>query len=213
MPEVVILFLRGFLLSAGLIVAIGGQNAFVLRLGLQQRFVLPAVLFCAGSDAALIFAGGMGFGSLVAASPVLLTLIGVVGSLFLVTYGAYAAYRALRPESLKVSQGDLPGFGATMATLAAFTWANPHVYLDTVLLIGGLAGRIPLPDRYAFLMGGALASLSWFTLLGFGARFAIPLFAKPIAWRILDGIIALTMWLLALNLGLEIFGINVATQP
>ncbi len=208
--ELYLLFVRGFALSAGLIVAIGAQNAFVLRLGLQQRFVLPAVLFCAGSDAVLIFAGGLGFGSLVATSPILLKLIGVVGTLFLTAYGAFAAYRAASPVSLETTAEKAPGFGTTMAMLAAFTWANPHVYLDTVLLIGGLAGRIPLPDRLAFLIGGACASLSWFVMLGFGARLAAPLFARPAAWRMLDGIIALTMWVLAIALGMEIFGDGVA---
>jgi L-lysine exporter family protein LysE/ArgO len=189
---------RGFALGAGLIVAIGAQNAFVLRLGLERHHVALAAAFCAGSDAVLIAAGGLGFGSVVAASPILITAIGIVGSAFLLAYGGFAAWRALQPSAMTAAANAAPpGVGATLAILATFTWANPHVYLDTVVLVGGLAGRIDLPDRLWFLGGAMLASFTWFFSLAYGARLLSPLFAKPAAWRVLDGIIAATMWVLA----------------
>lgn len=197
------LYLEGFGLSAGLIVAIGAQNAFVLRLGLQRHFVLPAVLFCAGSDAVLMIAGGIGLGRVIEENPGALTLVGLFGAAFLTAYGIFAARRALSPHHLIAGAEDRRPLGQTLALLATFTWANPHVYLDTVLLVGSLAGRTPLPERWWFLAGACCASLTWFCALGFGARLLAPLFAHARAWAVLDGAIALTMWSLAFGIARE----------
>ncbi len=203
MSDLSLLFLQGFSLSAGLIMAIGAQNAFVLRLGLQRHHVLPAVLFCAGSDAVLMISGGIGFGSVVASVPLLITGIGIVGTGFLSLYGLYAARRALHPGAMVAGNEEAPSLGRTLTMLAVFTYLNPHVYLDTIILVGGLAGRIALPDRLWFLFGASFASLCWFVALGFGARLLAPVFAKPMAWRVLDMAIAVMMWALAIGLAFE----------
>ena len=194
--------LPGFAMGAGLIIAIGAQNAFVLRTGLTRRHVLPVVLLCAFSDAVLILAGVGGFGALVASSPILTDAAALGGAVFLTFYGARAAWSAFRPGSLNAAQAAeaAPGLIPTLATAAALTWLNPHVYLDTVVLLGGIAGQYPMPDRAAFGAGAVLASFTWFFALGYGARLLAPVFAKPMAWRVLDALIALVMWSIAASL-------------
>lgn len=189
--------LEGFSLSASLIIAIGAQNAFVLRLGLAGKHVLPVVLFCAGCDAALIAIGAAGFGSLVAAHPMLLRGIGVAGAAFLLWYGLRAFRNAMRPEALIPSDVEAPGLHRVLGTIAVLTLLNPHVYLDTVVLLGGIAGRYAPPQRVWFVGGAMLASACWFFALGFGARLLAPLFAKPRAWRVLDITIGIVMSALA----------------
>ncbi|MEU8296654.1 LysE/ArgO family amino acid transporter [Micromonospora sp. NPDC048909] len=188
----------GFSVSLALIVAIGAQNAFVLRQGLRREHVLPVVLTCAVSDAALITAGIAGVGTLVADRPALVATIRWAGAAFLLGYAALAARRALRPGALVPTDRPPATLRATILACLAFTYLNPHVYLDTVLLLGGLAQQHP--DRWAFGVGAALASVGWFTALGAGARRLGPLLARAAAWRWLDGAIAVLMAGLAVAL-------------
>ena len=190
-------FWTGFATSLALIVAIGSQNAFVLRQGILRQHVLPLVLFCATSDALLIVAGIAGAGALVRGNPVFMEITRIGGALFLLAYGLLAARRAAGAGALQVA--DTPGLslGAALASCFAFTFLNPHVYLDTVVLLGSVANQRGDAGRWLFGTGAALASGVWFASLGFGARLLQPLFARPLAWRVLDGLIALTMLALA----------------
>ena len=191
---------EGFLLGAGLIVAIGAQNAFVLRQGLARRHVLPVALFCTLADATLIAAGVAGLGTLVQQVPILLTLVTVAGAGFLLAYGVLAFRRALHPEALSARGASEMRLGATIATIAALTFLNPHVYLDTVVLLGSISARHEGWARVAFAVGAATASAVWFFSLAFGARLLAPLFARPMAWRVLDLVIAFVMAAIAVSL-------------
>lgn len=194
--------LTGLALGAGLIVAIGAQNAFVLRQGLLGRHVLQVVAICAISDAVLIALGVAGLGPLIAASPLLLAVASWGGAAFLAAYGLLAARRALSPSRLRAGPagaGEVQ-LGRVVLTCLAFTWLNPHVYLDTVVLVGAVSGRFAGWERAAFAGGAMLASGLWFAALGFGARLLAPLFAQPLAWRVLDGLIAAVMLGIALQL-------------
>ena len=196
-------FLSGLGASLGLIVAIGAQNAFVLRQGIRRQWVFPVVLVCAVSDAALIFAGVAGIGAAVQGAPGLLDVIRWVGVAFLAAYGAFAAKRALHPGALRAAEGRGDGtIWAAVGTVLALTWLNPHVYLDTLVLLGSLANAQG-EGRWAFGAGAATASAVWFPLIGYGARSLSGFFARPAAWRVLDGFVALLMWTLA---GLLAFG-------
>ncbi|MFE4632556.1 LysE/ArgO family amino acid transporter [Streptomyces sp. NPDC056773] len=199
--------LAGFGTGLSLIVAIGAQNAFVLRQGVRRQSVLAVVAICALSDAALIALGVAGVGAFVTAWPPALTLVGLVGGAFLIGYGVLAARRVLRPDPDAALSADAPGGAAgstagsasasaaarrAVLTCLAMTWLNPHVYLDTVLLLGSLAaGRGDL--RWAFGAGAVLASLTWFGALGYGARLLSGPLGRPAAWRALDGLVAATM--------------------
>lgn len=190
-------FFSGFATGLALIVAIGSQNAYVLRQGILRQHVLPLVLFCALSDALLILAGIGGAGLLIRDKPLLMSLTRYGGALFLVAYGFLAARRAWQGVSMPVATGGTATLSAALAACFAFTFLNPHVYLDTVVLVGALANQRPDPARWIFGAGAVSASFCWFAALGFGARFLAPLFATTRAWRVLDGLIALTMWALA----------------
>jgi L-lysine exporter family protein LysE/ArgO len=192
--------LTGALLGGSLIVAIGAQNAFVLRQGLQGRHVGAVVAFCAAADLLLMAAGVAGLGAAIGRAPALTALLTLGGAAFLVVYGALAARRALRPGVLAAASARPLSRGQALAQVAAFTFLNPHVYLDTVLLVGAIGAQQPVPLRPAFVAGAALASLAWFSALGYGARMLAPWLARPAAWRWLDGVIALTMWVLAAGL-------------
>jgi L-lysine exporter family protein LysE/ArgO len=181
----------GFFASAVLIIAIGAQNAFVLRQGLRREHVLAVVLVCALSDLFLILAGIGGLGAVVTAQPAAVTVIKWVGAAFLISYAVMAARRALRPSSLQAADRAPATLGATVLTCLALTYLNPHVYLDTVLLLGSVAQQHP--HRWLFGLGAAAASLVWFTALGAGAHRLAPLLARPSAWRVLDGLIAVVM--------------------
>ncbi|MFC7527842.1 LysE/ArgO family amino acid transporter [Actinoplanes sp. GCM10030250] len=184
--------LAGFAASAVLIIAIGAQNAFVLRQGLRREHVLPVVLTCALSDLALISAGIAGLGAVLTAQPGLVAAIRWVGAVFLFGYAALAARRALRPRALD-PVGKAPAtLRATLLTCLALTYLNPHVYLDTVLLLGSVAQQHA--HRWMFGVGAAAASLIWFTALGTGAHRLAPLLARPSAWRVLDALIAVVMF-------------------
>jgi L-lysine exporter family protein LysE/ArgO len=191
---------EGFLLGASLIVAIGAQNAFVLRQGLRRRHVFAVAMVCAASDAVLIAAGVAGLGSVVRAAPGLLRVVTVIGALFLVAYGAMAARRAWQGESLAASDSDEQSLGAALTTCLALTFLNPHVYLDTVVLIGAISARYQPPRDAAFGAGAALASAVWFFGLAYGARIVAPLFARKNAWRLFDSLVALVMWAIAARL-------------
>ncbi|AGL20800.1 LysE/ArgO family amino acid transporter [Actinoplanes sp. N902-109] len=190
--------LGGFVAAVVLIVAIGAQNAFVLRQGLRREHVVPVVVTCALSDLLLIAAGIAGLGALVAARPMVVTVIRWVGAAFLLTYAVTAARRALKPSGLAPTDRGPATLRATLLTCLALTYLNPHVYLDTVLLLGSVAQQSP--HRWLFGVGAALASAVWFTALGLGARRLAPVLSKPLAWRILDGLIAVVM--AALGIGL-----------
>lgn len=189
-------FFEGFATGLALIVAIGSQNAYVLRQGILRQHVLPLVLFCALSDALLILAGIAGAGLLIRDNPLLMSLARYGGALFLLAYGVLAARRSWQGASMPVAAGGTATLAAALATCSAFTFLNPHVYLDTVVLVGAIANQRPDPERWIFGAGAMCASLCWFAALGFGARFLAPLFATARAWRVLDGLIALTMWVL-----------------
>jgi L-lysine exporter family protein LysE/ArgO len=192
--------LSGLGFGLSLIVAIGAQNAFVLRQGLRREHVLAVVVVCAASDALLIAAGVGGLGSLLQLAPWLLIVVRIGGAAFLITYGVLAARRAIRPKSLKTADDTKPQpLLPVLATVLALTWLNPHVYLDTVVLLGSIAGTHG-DDRWWFGLGAIVASILWFSALGFGARLLQPVFARPIAWRVLDAIIALVMWAIAASL-------------
>ena len=184
----------GFGSGLSLIVAIGAQNAFVLRQGLRRDAVLAVVGICALSDAVLIALGVGGVGAIVVAWPEAVRTVGVIGGVFLLCYGVLAARRVLGPGTgALVAEGEAAGSRRrAVLTCLAMTWLNPHVYLDTVFLLGSLAAdRGDL--RWTFGLGAALASLCWFAALGFGARLLGRYLARPAAWRVLDGLVALTM--------------------
>lgn len=189
----------GFALAAGLIVAIGAQNAFVLRQGLRREHVGSVVLFCALADALLMTLGVLGAGRALAGEPRLAAWLTAAGALFLLAYALRALARAWHPGRLEAARAGSAGSRtAALAQAAAFTLLNPHVYLDTVLLVGAVGAQQVAGDRAAFLAGACAASAAWFALLGYGARRLAPWLARPAAWRQLDAAIGLTMlWLAA----------------
>ncbi len=177
--------LLGFGTMMTLIVAIGAQNAFVLRQGLRRQAVAKVVAVCAISDAILVAVGVAGFGAIVRRWPQAITVAAVVGGLFLLGYGFLAARRVFTPGTMTAADS---GSNRPVLTALALTWLNPHVYLDTLLLLGSIAA-----GRWLFGVGAVTASVTWFVALGFGARLLSPLFAKPRSWRVLDGLIAAVM--------------------
>ncbi|MEO0497782.1 MAG: LysE/ArgO family amino acid transporter [Pseudomonadota bacterium] len=192
-------FLTGFATGGGLIVAIGAQNAYILRLGLMRTHVFACCLICALADAVLILLGVAGLGALVEASPALLTVIRFGGAAFLTAYGIFALRRMLKPDAMDLGQAKPPALRTAIATVLAFTFLNPHVYLDTVVLMGSISASFGA-DRWWFGAGGMVASFVWFFGLGYGARLLAPVFQRPTAWRVLDAIIALVMFTIAAGL-------------
>jgi L-lysine exporter family protein LysE/ArgO len=193
-------FTAGLSTAGALIVTIGAQNAFVLRQGLRREHVGAVVGICITSDAVLTQAGVLGVGTALAASPAWTLAARVLGALFLLAYGFRALRSAWAPGVLAVDRGPagrLAPLGATVATTLALTWLNPHVYLDTIVLLGAAAARWPAAGRYAFGAGALSASVLWFPLLGWGAGRLAPVFARPAAWRVLDAGVGVTMWLMA----------------
>lgn len=192
--------IAGFATGLGLILAIGAQNAFVLRQGLRREHVWAVVLVCALSDALLIGAGVAGFGLLVERAAWLGPVLLWGGAAFLLVYGAQRFRAAMAGgAALMPAAGGGVGLGRVVLLCLLFTWANPHVYLDTVVLMGALAAQYA-PHQAAFGGAAALASLVFFSTLGFGARLAAPLFARPRAWVVLELVVGVTMWLIALTL-------------
>ena len=192
-------FIEGLGLGAGLIIAIGAQNAFVLRQGLRREHIFTVATICFLSDAALITAGVLGIGTLVAATPWLTILASVGGAGFLFLYGSKAFLAARNPDILDVTNTPNRASNAIFTALA-LTWLNPHVYLDTVVLLGSIAGRYPSPERLTFGAGAVIASLIWFYGLGYGAAKLAPLFARPRSWQVLDILIGLVMWTIGASL-------------
>ena len=198
MPLMGSVFLQGLALSLGLIVAIGAQNAFVLRQGLRREHVASVVFFCAISDALLMAAGVLGMGQALGERPMVAHALALAGAVFLAVYGWQALRRALQQNGLLAAEdGQGLSWASAMAQAAAFTLLNPHVYLDTVLLVGSIGAQQPAGLQPWFVAGASSASLLWFCALGFGARWLAPLFAQPRAWQVLDILIGLTMWVLS----------------
>ncbi|MCC6755393.1 MAG: amino acid transporter [Solirubrobacterales bacterium] len=190
------LMLLGFVASLTLIAAIGAQNAYVLRLGVEGRgrILVTVILICAISDAILIASGVAGIGAVIKTAPVALDLVRYLGAAFLVSYGVMAGRRAARPVGMNLDENPAAAsMKAIILTTLALTWLNPHVYLDTVMLLGSVANQQGETDRWWWALGAASASFTWFFLLGYGSRLLRPLFARPAAWRILDGLIAVVM--------------------
>jgi L-lysine exporter family protein LysE/ArgO len=195
-------FLQGLLMTAGLIAAIGAQNAFILRQGLARSHVGPVVVLCTLSDWLLIVAGVYGVGVWVQSSPLMLQAFRYGGAAFLVFYGLSAARRAWRPagSGLAASAAARAPLGATLAATLALTYLNPHVYLDTVLLLGTVGAQHEGVARAAFVLGAGLASTIWFSALGFGAAAASRRLQGPAVWRVIDGSVAVVMLGIALQL-------------
>ncbi|WNG88022.1 L-lysine exporter [Mycobacterium sp. ITM-2016-00317] len=194
-----VVVLSGFATTMALIAAIGAQNAFVLRQGIRGEHVLPVVAVCTLSDLLLIGAGIAGFGALIAAHPDVVTVTKFGGAAFLIGYALFAARRALTPGALTPADAAPARLAAVLATCLAMTFLNPHVYLDTVILLGALANEHQ-DGKWLFGAGAVAASAVWFSGLGFGARRLRHLFASPKTWRLLDGAIAATMLVLAVSL-------------
>ena len=199
--------LTGLATGLALIVAIGSQNAYVLRLGIsdRRRTVLPVVLVCAVSDAVLITAGAIGVGAIVEAAPLALTVVRVLGAAFLLIYGLLAARSALHPAALTpdTAPTSVP-LGIALVTVAALTWLNPHVYLDTIVFLGSVANQQGPDERWWWVGGAIAASFVWFFALGFGARLLRPVFARPRAWQVLDALIAVVM--VSLGIRMAVWG-------
>ena len=193
-------YLSGFLLGLSLILAIGAQNAFVLKQGLKGEHVFWVVLTCALSDALLISVGVSGFHVLVQRAPWLTTVSRYAGAAFLLWYGARSFRAALRSSAVLAPQSAAPrSLWQTLAATLAFTFLNPHVYLDTVVLLGSVSTQFA-GHTLVFGVGAASASFAFFFSLGYGARLLRPLFARPITWKVLEALIGMTMWSLAAKL-------------
>ncbi|WP_225781083.1 LysE/ArgO family amino acid transporter [Xenophilus sp. Marseille-Q4582] len=202
-------FTQGFALSLGLTVAIGAQNAFVLRQGLRREHVPAIVLFCVAMDAVLVAAGVGGMGRVLAGHPGVARALAGAGAAFLAGYGLCALWRARRPAAGLVGAGaGAAGLSrpAALAQAAAFTLLNPHVYVDTLLLVGSVGAQQVGAARAAFVAGSVLASALWFTTLGFGARWLAPLFARPRAWQWLDAGVGLGMLALGAGVARQAWG-------
>lgn len=201
-------FLQGFGIGAGLIIAIGAQNAHVLRTGLRGHHVALTVGACIAVDVLAIAAGVAGMGALIQQHAVLLALARWGGVAFLAWYGLGAALRALRSDAVLATAtmgSPAPAPRAALAAVLAVSLLNPHMYLDTVVLLGALGGQQPPDLQWWFAAGAALSSTLWFLSIGYGARLLAPWFARPLAWRCLDGLVAAVMWSLALALALTPF--------
>ena len=197
-------FVTGLLTGLSLIIAIGAQNTFVLQQALRREHRLPVMLIRALSDAVLIVAGIAGLGALILSNPTLLAITRYGGAAFLLTYAALAARRAVNGGQLRVDENGATSRLVAVTTCLGLTFLNPHVYLDTVILLGTLANQQGEDGRWQFGAGAVLASLIWFTALAFGASFMAPLFHKKMAWRVLDTLIAVIMLALGLSLLVQV---------
>ena len=193
-------FLQGIGIGGGLIIAIGAQNAFVLSQGVRRNFPVQTAIVCSFFDATLILIGVTGVGSLVATNPMLTQVATWLGALFLIWYGGRSFRSAMQGGSLETSTEVIPSRRKLLLTTIALTVFNPHVYLDTIVMIGGFSGQLAQAERYLFGAGAMTASVIWFFSLSLGAGLLAPIFRKPIAWRCLDGFVCLTMWGIALSL-------------
>ena len=189
--------IEGFALSMGLIIAIGPQNIFVVRQGLLRSHVFAVCLICSLSDALLIGVGVLGLGSILASREEAELLISIAAAIFIAGYGILRIKSSMNPIGMTLGEEETLGIGPTIGTLLAFTFLNPHVYLDTVLLIGGASSRYSVDERFGFAFGAALASFLFFFALGYGARGLSTVLAKPESWRIIDRGIACVMFAIA----------------
>ena len=206
MSELLNVFFTAFVLAAGLIMAIGAQNAHVLRQGIAGHYVGITVILCAFFDTVLMTSGVFGFGWLLTQLPMLEDVARVGGAVFLLWYGSRCVRSAMAPlSSVSVESRVATSLPAAIATVSAFTLLNPHVYLDTVVLIGSIGGQYEGTARTVFAVGAFTASWVWFIALGYGARLVRPYFENPRAWQVLDGFIALVMFAIALSLLWEQF--------
>lgn len=195
------IYLKGFIVTISLIVAIGAQNAYVLKLGLLKQYVLLAVSLCILFDFILISAGVFGLGFFIQGNQFLINIIAIVGIVFLCVYAILSFKSAFKNESLQIDGVVKTNpLKQVISLILVFTFFNPHTYLDTVLLIGGIGANIENEFKIYFLLGAVSASAIWFFSLGFGARFLIPLFKKPITWKILDISIGFLMLFIAYTL-------------
>lgn len=191
--------LAGLGFGFSLIVAIGAQNAYVMRQGLRREHVGVVVAICTLSDIVLISLGAAGVGALIQSHPAVLVAVTLLGCAVLTWYAIQSLRRAVRPEVLIVDgTGEAARMASVALTAAALTWLNPHVYLDTVVLVGSVASTYPAP--WVFAVGAMLASVVWFCALGFGARALRPLFARPAAWRVFDLVVAAIMLSVAVGM-------------
>jgi L-lysine exporter family protein LysE/ArgO len=195
----VIALIPGFLTGLSLIIAIGAQNAFVIKQGLLRQHVLLIVLICATSDAVLIFLGTGGLGALVQSNQGLLEVVRWFGVAYLTWFGIKSVRSAFSNQSLSASENPTVSAVKVATTALALTWLNPHVYLDTVILLGSVANQFEA-DRWYFAIGASVASVLWFTTIGFGARAASKYMSRPIFWKILDSLIAIVMFSIAITL-------------
>jgi L-lysine exporter family protein LysE/ArgO len=193
-------FLKGFGTSAGLIIAIGAQNAFVLSQGVRRDHHLVVPLICSFFDALFITVGILGVGTAVAANPTLTLAAAWGGAAFLFWYGTGSFRSAIKGGHLETNEGEATSLKKAVLTTLAVTLLNPHFYLDTLVLMGSISGQIPLTERPWFGVGAAMASFVWFFLLSIAGKLLAPLFKKQIAWRILDTLVGVTMWSIALSL-------------
>lgn len=193
-------FATGFGLGGGLIIAIGAQNAFVLGQGLRRHHPVMVAFVCALCDAILIAAGVAGLGTLVATYPILTKIAAWGGAAFLIWYGFAALRRLFENETLSESDVRQAGWKAVLSTTLAVTLLNPHVYLDTVVMLGGIGGQFPADERLTFALGAMSASFVWFFAIALGAAWLAPYVARPITWKIIDGVTFAVMWLVAYKL-------------
>ena len=196
--------ITGFLTGLSLIVAIGAQNAFVLRQGLTRSNVFLVVLICSLSDALLIALGVLGLGTAIESLPALLEVVRWFGVGYLVWFGISSLRKAFRAESLSASDNSAKSIKQAVITTLSLTFLNPHVYLDTVIFVGGLSHQFD-NQAFVFAIGAMTASFVWFFSLGFGATKLSQLMSKPIFWKILDSFIALVMFTIAISLALFSF--------
>ena len=193
-------------MTAGLIVAIGAQNALVLRQGLARSHVGAVVALCTASDWLLIALGVYGLGAVIQSSPHVLQVFRFGGCAFLIVYGVHAARRAWQPTAVALAdQVSAQGLASTLGTTLALTYLNPHVYLDTVVLLGSVGAQQPQSGRTAFAIGAGIASLMWFAVLGFGASVASRWLRQPVVWRAIDASVAVVMFIVASQLLLDPF--------
>lgn len=193
-------FATGFGLGGGLIIAIGAQNAFVLGQGLRRNHPVMVAFVCALCDAVLIASGVAGLGTLVATYPILTKIAAWGGAAFLIWYGFAALRRLFETETLSESDVKQAGWKAVLTTTLAVTLLNPHVYLDTVVMLGGIGGQFPADERLTFALGAMSASFIWFFAIALGAAWLAPYVARPITWKIIDAITCAVMWLVAYKL-------------
>lgn len=196
-------YLQGLVIGLSLIMAIGAQNAFILKQGLKKQSVFWVCLICALSDSVLILLGVTGFSAVLQHYPEIIQLAKWGGALFLLWYGLQHAVQAFESQhALQVSHADEKSLGKIVMLCLALTWLNPHVYLDTVILLGAVSTQFEQNQLY-FILGAITASWLFFFSLGYGARIFIPVFENPKAWQILDAMIALVMWAIAISLMLD----------